>query len=450
MKVLTYPAIILAAGRGQRLSVWQRDVPKPLVRFLGLSLLERNVKNCIRAGVKEIYVVTGYKRRRVERFAGILKRRYKVSIKCVYNPDWRKGNIYSVLAVKPYVKTPFYLLMGDHVFEPEMLVEFMERSKNSVISILAVDPDTKNVLDEEDATKVEFGRKGEIIQIGKDLKSYSGIDTGLFFCKEDFLKALEDAVGEGATSLTEGVREMARRGRIKVELVRGYFWGDMDTQRAFREAEARMLKSIVKVSEDGWVSLYINRPISVKLTRYLVKIPVTPNMISFISFLMCLLSAYLFSQGNYISGVIAGLITQLSSILDGCDGEIARLRLSSSPSGAFFDTLLDRYADILIVLGISAGYWRNQLGIIALVGCSVAISGFLMASYSRKEYQLRFRTSSLPMSSVERLTKRDLRLFLILVFSLLNVPFWGVVALGVFYNLFIFIKLFLFALRESS
>jgi CDP-L-myo-inositol myo-inositolphosphotransferase len=58
--------------------------------------------------------------------------------------------------------------------------------------------------------------------------------------------------------------------------------------------------------------------------------------------------------------VIGGLVVQLASVLDGCDGEIARLKKEQSRFGSFFDALLDRYADTFLLA--SAGYYAWSAG----------------------------------------------------------------------------------------
>ncbi len=69
------------------------------------------------------------------------------------------------------------------------------------------------------------------------------------------------------------------------------------------------------------------------------------------SFIVGLFGALIFYFGDYIFLVIGGLLVQLSSIIDGCDGEVARLKLIESKYGGWFDAVMDRYADAIIILG---------------------------------------------------------------------------------------------------
>jgi phosphatidylglycerophosphate synthase len=154
------------------------------------------------------------------------------------------------------------------------------------------------------------------------------------------------------------------------------------------------------------------------------------------SLLMCLLGAYLFSLGQYLLTVLSGLCIQFASIIDGCDGEIARMRSEGTPFGAYLDTILDRYADAAIVVGISYAYWvRHPNPIVWVVGFS-ALMGFILASYGKKEYRIRYNDCR-PAGTFDRLTKRDLRLFGLMVGALLNRPYEALVMLGILSHIWV-------------
>ena len=57
-------------------------------------------------------------------------------------------------------------------------------------------------------------------------------------------------------------------------------------------------------------------------------------------------------MGGYPALAIGGMLAQLASIVDGCDGEIARLKHSQSEFGGWFDAVLDRYADAVLLFGL--------------------------------------------------------------------------------------------------
>ena len=101
---------------------------------------------------------------------------------------------------------------------------------------------------------------------------------------------------------------------------------------------------------DGYISKYVNRRASEPVARVLAKTRVTPNQISLAALGIAILS---FISFLYNQNIVAGFMVQLSSIVDGIDGSLARLKGMTSTAGGFLDSVLDRYADILIVLGLT-------------------------------------------------------------------------------------------------
>ena len=145
--------------------------------------------------------------------------------------------------------------------------------------------------------------------------------------------------------------------------------------------------------------------------------------------MIALSGALLFAVGSYFWTVLAGLLVQLASIVDGCDGEIARLKFQTSRFGAWADTVLDRYADVAVVTGISLGHWQTHPTAFTLLGAVLALTGFILASYTKKEYELRYGSKP-PSGLLARLSKRDMRLFVLFAGALLNRPFEAMVLTG--------------------
>jgi choline kinase len=108
---------------------------------------------------------------------------------------------------------------------------------------LAVDFHPENVLDLPDATKVE-AKDGWVVNIGKALEKYNGVDTGIFLCSHGIFQALEAAVSDGNENLSDGIRELARRRRMEAVDIDELFWQDVDDEAALREAERRLQNSV--------------------------------------------------------------------------------------------------------------------------------------------------------------------------------------------------------------
>ena len=181
--------------------------------------------------------------------------------------------------------------------------------------------------------------------------------------------------------------------------------------------------------DDGFVAQYINRRLSWKITRILAKTRITPNTITFLSFALCLIGAILFGLGRYQEILLAGLLIQFASIIDGCDGEIARLKSQCTQFGAWFDTILDRYADVFIGIGITYGYWSLHHHWAIWPVASLAVIGFILPSYTKKEFILRYQRKASD-GFFSKLIKRDMRLFALMLASLFNCPFEMMIVIG--------------------
>ena len=194
--------------------------------------------------------------------------------------------------------------------------------------------------------------------------------------------------------------------------------------------------------QDGFVSRVLNRPISRRVTLLLLKFPVHPNAWTIAIFALPLIGCIFFIRGNYLSVVIGAAIFQVFSILDGCDGEIARAKNLESKFGERLDYFSDFVASLLYVLALGLGLHRSTEGMV----CAVLITAnecFLRAGRSQSS----IAPSDLDESFYARhhviighsgllnlgerfvwwlfqLTKRDMAIVVFLVLALLGLANW--------------------------
>jgi phosphatidylglycerophosphate synthase len=157
------------------------------------------------------------------------------------------------------------------------------------------------------------------------------------------------------------------------------------TEADVRTAEDLLLRSLVKPS-DGWISRHINRKISLALSRLLCQGSIRPNHVTFVVLLLGLASGPLVASGFIATG---GLLYYLAAVLDGCDGELARLKYLGSPLGTWFDTITDDLAALSYVAGL---YWalHAQSGSpFWVVAGTLAVAGNVLAVALR--YRLLWR-----------------------------------------------------------
>jgi phosphatidylglycerophosphate synthase len=119
---------------------------------------------------------------------------------------------------------------------------------------------------------------------------------------------------------------------------------------------------------DGLVSRWLNRRVSLAITRRLAGIPITPNQISIFTMLLGMASGVAVAQGAYAWGVFGAVLLQLQSTLDGVDGELARLRSQCTRLGQWLDTVSDDLAEFSFLLGLTVATPSPTLKTLGLCG----------------------------------------------------------------------------------
>jgi phosphatidylglycerophosphate synthase len=131
----------------------------------------------------------------------------------------------------------------------------------------------------------------------------------------------------------------------------------VETRADLRRAERHLLSSLVKDTE-GFMSLRFERKISLAVSRLLAGTPVTPNAMTLVSLAVGLLGAVFFLTPTARSETIGALLFLLHSILDGCDGELARLRFQESRWGGLLDFWSDNLVHAAVFAAMAIGWAR--------------------------------------------------------------------------------------------
>ncbi len=119
------------------------------------------------------------------------------------------------------------------------------------------------------------------------------------------------------------------------------------------------------------------------IVKILSRYRVNPNILTFTGVLISVWAAFYFSYGAFFQ---AGLVIIFAGLFDMLDGEVARLTRSVTEFGAFYDSVIDRYSDVIILQGLMVWYARqNMLGYVVLVG--VVFMGAVLTSYDLPEYR---------------------------------------------------------------
>jgi phosphatidylglycerophosphate synthase len=171
------------------------------------------------------------------------------------------------------------------------------------------------------------------------------------------------APGPWEKSIDAALDELVRSGDI-VLLDVPAAWHARAGSEAGRTLATDALFALGPKPVDGMIARRINRPISLWLTRRLIDVPVTPNMVTAVAFSVGILAAIAAGKGGYGYTLAGAFLLQCNSILDGVDGELARIRLQESKVGQWLDTVTDDASHLLFYAGLSIGaeslpHWRD-------------------------------------------------------------------------------------------
>ncbi|MCF8246705.1 MAG: CDP-alcohol phosphatidyltransferase family protein [Saprospiraceae bacterium] len=214
-----------------------------------------------------------------------------------------------------------------------------------------------------------------------------------------------------------------------------------------REVKARLMRNLTKPA-DGWVSRNINRRFSKPISRVLAYTPITPNIVTGFTGILAFLPIYFMYQGGYWNWLIGAGIYQLASILDGVDGELARLKMKHSKFGQWLDTLFDFTSGVAVLLSLAlgveragyepfflpiAGYIAVFAGVLSIISLSfyVVRTGFggnFRINYSFYDHESR---GARLLQNLSFLGKRDFYIFFFLLLAVAGLLPWALVYFAV-------------------
>ena len=421
-------AVILAAGKGERISNTDEFVAKPLIKIFDASLIERSIKNLINnLNVKKIYIVTGFNHEEINDHLVKLKNKLSLNVEVVFAKNWEKGNGASFLAILDKMNhQQFYLLMADHLFNNEFYNAISKYKMNNK-SYLIISRTLSSLNDFNDATKVNVV-DDKINDIGKSINDNNAFDTGFFILNSDEFNNVNKLSVREKLSLSEVIQELVQQKKLYFIEVLEDSWLDIDTSQDLTKAKNYLLNNSSSKINDGSISKYINRPISQWMTSKIIDYPLTPNQISIAVFFISVFSGLIISIEGYFFLLLGALLAQLSSILDGCDGEIARLKLLESKFGGWFDRVLDRYSDLFILMGLTFHtYFIHKTLTVFFIGF-IVVGGKIISSYTAFVYD------TVVSAHNNFRIGRDLIIFIILIGAVLNIPYITLVVLAFIIN----------------
>jgi len=208
-------------------------------------------------------------------------------------------------------------------------------------------------------------------------------------------------------------------------------------------AESTLLTGLVKKS-DGPLARLINRKISLAVTRRLMHTHTTPDQMTWVSLIIGLLAALCFAVPAYGLQVAGGILFLAHSILDGCDGELARLKFMESKRGGIFDFWSDNIVHAAVFTAMGVAWYHASDSQWALLCSVLAVGGALVSAGLIYMHSMRGKTASGPLyTSVSKaeqksplariadlLSRRDF-IYLVLLLAIFDKTYWFLIVTAI-------------------
>jgi len=411
------PIVIIAGGVASRLEPYSGETHKCFMELEpNVAILDFILNRIEKINSPRILIVVR------PQFKKVFEEKLKGKAELIETDVEEFGNLYSVnLAMKRLDAGSFLLLMSDHIFERSILDRVLSLKSQAAFTVCL----DKKPSRAEAREGLKLALRGEaVVSADKTTSPQHGIDTGIILCREDSKAYIERAIenfGFKAT-IADALNLAAADGKVDCVDVTGKLWKDVDTPEdlvAARKVYWQILRKELTKPEDGLVSRYLNRSISTRISimAYRRGFKIEPFTVTLVSFFLGLSASLLLAMRAFILG---GLLVQTASIIDGVDGELARLYCKATPWGGYLDSVLDRVSDVAIVAGLTL-----SLPIIddfTFLFAILAAANVIFVSY------ITHNLNSLGVST-EKLRKvpatRDVRLFVVFITSLLSLPILG-------------------------
>jgi len=193
------------------------------------------------------------------------------------------------------------------------------------------------------------------------------------------------------------------------------------------------------------------RPLSRRITKIVVRTPLTPNQITVFGSILGIVAAFLFSRADYLLGLVGIILMHLSNVFDCVDGEVARFKGLESKIGGWLDGMLLKLAESAIYIGISVGLYvkhtflfcKVDWGIAPLViGLMVLASRFLLTSATEGVRIIGMPSSEIMKSptvtaKVSRFVKAPVQYDVPVMFVLLTIGLLFDLAIAALFTLFL-------------
>jgi len=252
------------------------------------------------------------------------------------------------------------------------------------------------------------------------------VEDGLFLSDTDELLPLLSVLCFGRSSGQSVLSAAVRlRGTSGLPCTIG------EGRREAKKCEAKLIVSLASrvKADDSFMSRHVNRRISRFVSERIVRIQITANQITLINGMIGLMGAFFLSLAGYWQHLTGTLLFLFCVIMDGADGEVARLKLQESSFGQFLDYTVDNVVHVAIFTGIAVGLYRDTGQGQYLFALLLLLAGFGLCALVVYQYILKRTIDELKQAPrvirlmAALLTNRDFA-YLVLIFALVDRLNW--------------------------
>ncbi len=432
-----WTAVLIACGHDHLVG----DRSAPLASVAGLTLIGRQVKTALHGGAARCCLVTASGSNAIEAEA---------------RSSWTHSDGFDIVRVDA------------NISETDALLAAVSKEDQRVVTFFADVSFSRNLL--QGLLQDGLGHRDALVAVGPaerwdvadSFHRPMGADGSRFAGLALLSGKLAREVPPGMT-LAEALDAAGKTSGVRLRPMENSSTLRMRTREDLKLAEKLQLRALRR-NNDGIVSRWLNRPVSLFLTRHLfLRLPLTPNHITFIAGVIGWVAiVIMFLWPGYRWVLLGAFLFHVSSVLDGCDGEVARLRFQFSRFGEWFDNVLDEFNNAAFIAGIGFGIfmsgghailaWAAGFYFLAIALCDSAVFYQLVRRRGGTGNFEKFRwffegeeTSSAPNHTayppkrpfsawLKELPRRDFYIFFLLILAaadLLVIGFWIAVATGV-------------------
>lgn len=317
----------------------------------------------------------------------------------------------SILQIARLTRGPVALIWGSRTYHPDLLRRLQEW--------------------DEEAGTIEFVHSGEPIGLFALTHQTS---AALATDSHSTISTDKDLHGWIVSQVSRSASPGLSRREVSDDA-----WQRIADQADVASAERKLDRWLIKAT-DG-IFARMNRRVSIPISRRLINFPISPNMVSLFTLGVSFAAGAFFAFGGYRNSLIGALLSAWASILDGCDGEVARLKLQVSALGCWLDSICDYLYYFVVfggmIIGVARGDRSHHLVAWGTALIAGAVMTFITASAGRKrlshdrpeKYLERWHKNAESRSAglllnmgryTEFIVRRCFLPWMILVFALLN------------------------------